>query len=35
MKRTVEEINTKVKSGDAVELTAEEVIDLVKMIWHM
>ncbi len=30
MKRTVEEINTKIKSGDAVVLTAEEVIDLVK-----
>jgi uncharacterized protein (DUF39 family) len=30
MKRTVDEINTKIKSGDAVVLTAEEVIDLVK-----
>ena len=30
MKRTVEEINTKIKSGDAVVITAEEVIDLVK-----
>lgn len=30
MKRTVEEINARVKSGDAVVLTAEEVIELVK-----
>jgi uncharacterized protein (DUF39 family) len=30
MKRTVEEINTKIKSGDAVVITSEEVTDLVK-----
>jgi uncharacterized protein (DUF39 family) len=30
MKRTVEEINARVKSGDAVVLTAEEAIELVK-----
>lgn len=30
MKRTVEEINARIKSGDAVVMTAEEVIDLVK-----
>jgi len=30
LKRTVEEINAKIKKGDAVVMTAEEVIDLVK-----
>jgi uncharacterized protein (DUF39 family) len=30
LKRTVEEINARIKSGDAVVMTAEEVIDLVK-----